>query len=82
MTNQQLLNKIQKTKIQKIGQAPVVVLPIEDWKALENILEDYEMACSSHYRRSVKVSRQQVGLGKLYEFNPKTGLFKRARRRK
>ena len=40
MTSQQLIEKVKKTGIQKIGKLPVVVLPLKVWEEIEDHLED------------------------------------------
>lgn len=68
---------LEKTKTQKIGKMPVVVLPLAVWQQLEIILEEYQMSCSLNYFRSIKEARKQIEAGKLYELNLKTGKFKK-----
>ncbi|MBI2591235.1 MAG: hypothetical protein HYW34_00985 [Candidatus Brennerbacteria bacterium] len=75
MTVQQLL---EKTKSQKIGKTPVIVLPLKDWRKIEMVLEEYQTSHSLNYLQSIKESRKQIALGKLYEFNLKTGAFKKS----
>ncbi|GEM_PF-3195630 len=69
---------LSKTKVQKIGKIPVVILPLEDWKKFEGIMEEYLMSHSQNYRRSVKRARQDIARGNLYELNFSTGKFRRA----
>ena len=71
---------LEKTKIQKIGKAPVVVLPLDIWRQLENILEEYQMSHSLAYIKSIEESRKQIKSGKLYELDIKTGKFKKIRK--
>ena len=42
MTTHQLIQKIKKTRVQKIGKAPVVILPLKVWQEIESSLEDLE----------------------------------------
>lgn len=77
MSPQQILEKLQKTKPQKIGKMPVVVLPLEEWKQLEQVLEEYQMQGSKTYRRSIEVARKQIKYGPLYSFDLKTGILKK-----
>ncbi len=69
---------LEKTKIQKIGKMPVVVvLPLADWQNVEIILEEHQMEHSSNYLRSIKESRKQIKAGKLYELDLIAGNFKK-----
>ena len=65
----------------QIGKVPVVVLPLARWREVETILEDYEMMRSLKFRKSIEESRKQIKRGKTYQFDLKTGKFKRARKR-
>ncbi len=71
---------LEKTKIQKIGKMPVVVLPLDIWRQLEDILEEYQMSYSPAYIKSIEESRKQIKSGKLYELDIKTGKFKKIRK--
>lgn len=82
MTIQQTLNKLRNIKSLKIGETPVIVLPLKKWEIIENILEDYEMFNSVAYRQSIENARKQAKNSKVYEFNLKTGVFKKILRRK
>ena len=73
----QLLEKLVKTKPQRIGRMPVVVLSLEDWGKIELVLEEYQMSHSKKYRRSIADSRRQVRNGKLYELDLHSGEFKK-----
>ncbi len=75
MTAQQLLNKTDQISHQKIGNKPVVVLPLEMWEQIEDQLENTQMVTSLSYRRAVARSRTQAKRGKVYELNLKTGKF-------
>jgi len=68
---------LDKTKIQKIGKTPVVVLPLDVWQKLESALEEYQTISSLSYLKSIKESRKQIKVRKLYEFNIRTGKFKK-----
>ena len=77
MTKQALLEKIERNiKITK-GQHPTVVLSLSEWEKLEMILEDYKMISSKSLARSIKEARNQISAGKFFEFNLKTGKFKK-----
>lgn len=77
MTTQTLLKKIH---VQKIGKTPVVVLPLNVWQELEVMLEEYQASHSLNYIRSIKEARRQIRMGKLYEFDIKTGKFKKVKK--
>ncbi len=49
-------------KITKIGKAPVVLLPLTQWKKIEDMLEDYEMMRSENFRRSIAKARKEKKL--------------------
>ncbi|MBT9168666.1 MAG: hypothetical protein DDT19_02014 [Syntrophomonadaceae bacterium] len=71
---------LEKTKIQKIGKTPVVVLPLNVWQELEVMLEEYQAGHSLNYVRSIKEARSQVKSGELYELDIQTGKFKKAKK--
>jgi hypothetical protein len=56
MTIQTLL---EKSKIQKIGKTPVVVLPLKIWREIENRLEDAEMSASVFLRKKIAKARSE-----------------------
>ncbi|MDP1689162.1 MAG: hypothetical protein Q8L47_03465 [bacterium] len=60
MTTQQI---IEKTRPQRIGNKPVVVLPLEVWYKIENELENLEMMRSSTIRGKIAKARSE---GKTY----------------
>lgn len=73
MTIPVLLEKIeQNLKITK-GKKPMVLLPLRDWEKIENILEDLEMIRSKNFIRSIREARREYKLGKVFQFNLKTG---------
>jgi hypothetical protein len=43
----------------KIGKEPVVVLPIQKWREIENAREDLEMYSSENLRRSIAKAREE-----------------------
>ena len=69
MSPTQLFEKLRSVKPQKIGKNPVVVLPLADWRAIEDILEEREMRLSKSYAVSILEARRQVKAGKTYALN-------------
>ncbi len=51
-----------KTKIQKIGKVPVVVLPIKIWQYFEEQLEELEMVRSQSLRKKIAKARLEKKL--------------------
>lgn len=50
---------ISKTKVQKIGKAPVVVLPVKIWQFIEEQLEELEMFHSESLRNKIAKARSE-----------------------
>ena len=71
---------LRNIKPQKIGKAPVVIVPLAQWHEIEAILEDYEMMRSASYRKSIAESRKQVKQGRVHRLNVKTGRFEKAQK--
>ena len=71
---------LKKIKRQQIGKLPVVILPLDQWKAVEAIIEEYEMMRSQHYRKSIAESRKQIQRGKAFRLDLKTGRFKKVQK--
>jgi len=70
---------LEKAKPQKIGKAPVVVLPLRDWEKMKSILEEYEILRSQRYIKSIAEARKQVKEGKVYQLDLKTGKLKKVK---
>jgi len=51
----------------KIGRVPVVVLPMKEWKMIEESLEDLEMYKSKALRKSIAKARSEVKNGKVFD---------------
>ena len=51
-------------KVTKLGKTPVVVLPLSQWKKIEDMLEDLEMLRSENFKRSIAKARAEVKAGK------------------
>lgn len=64
MTTQQI---IEKTKPQKIGNKPVVVLPLDEWHKVENELEDLEMMRSAVFKKKIAKARSEKKSYSSYE---------------
>ena len=71
--------KIEKTRFR--GE-PVVVVSLEDWKKIEDLMEDEEARNSALFQKSIKESRKEIKLGNVFTFNPKTGRFKKGNAKK
>ena len=65
----------------QIGKMPVVILPLAQWREVEAIIEDFEMIRSLKFRKSIEESRKQIKKGRTYQFDLKTGKFRKARKR-
>jgi hypothetical protein len=63
MTNLELLSK---TKVQKIGKVPVVVLPLKIWREIEDYLEDAQMMHSNTFKAKIAKARREK---KLYSYS-------------
>lgn len=61
MTVQQLLKK--KSSFYKIGETPVVILPLEDY---EKIKEELEMLSSKKLAKQITKAREEIRQGKTY----------------
>ncbi len=59
--------------------APVVILPLQSWKKIEEMMEEFEMSRSLEFKRSIKNSRNEIKKGLSYEFDVKTGAFSKIR---
>ena len=66
MTTHQLIQKIKKTRVQKIGKAPVVILPLKVWQEIESSLEDLEAEEGHFLVRKIDKARRER---KLYSAN-------------
>lgn len=53
---------LENCRTQKIGGKPVVVLPLEIWKKIEDKLEDSEMSGLENIRRKVAKARKEAKL--------------------
>jgi len=62
MTARQLVEKIKKTEVKKIGNTPVVVLPLKVWREIEDYFEDLEINQSQSLAARIKKARSQKKL--------------------
>lgn len=62
MTARQLLEKIKKSEVAKIGKKPVVVLPLKVLREIEDYLEDLEMSGSKRLAAKIKKARSEKKL--------------------
>ena len=58
--------KFQSTKLDH--KKPVVLVPVETWHKVEDLLEDIEAMQSKTLRHRVKTARQEFVLGKTIPF--------------
>lgn len=65
---------IEKVKPQKIGKAPVVVLPFKLWQEIENRLEELEMAASLSFRKKIAKARSEKKLYSAREIKKALGI--------
>ncbi|OGZ51771.1 MAG: hypothetical protein A3F26_02845 [Candidatus Ryanbacteria bacterium RIFCSPHIGHO2_12_FULL_47_12b] len=62
MTSQQLIEKVKKTGVQKIGKLPVVVLPLKVWEEIEDHLEDAQIESSLFLKKKIAKARLEKKL--------------------
>jgi hypothetical protein len=55
---------LKKVKTSTLGKAPVVVLPMEVWTHIQDLLEDVEILHSKRLKKDIVKARQQVKQGK------------------
>lgn len=53
---------LEKIKTQKIGKAPVVIVPLKLWENLSQKLEDFEIFYSPSLRKKIATSRKEKRL--------------------
>ncbi len=73
MTNAQLLQQIKRTDIIKLGENPMVVLPLKVWNKLEDRIEDLEMEESKKLAKKISTARSS---SKLYAISEVKKLLK------
>jgi len=62
MTSQQLIEKVKKAGVQKIGKLPVVVLPLKVWEEIEDHLEDAQIESSLFLKKKIAKARLEKKL--------------------
>lgn len=50
----------------KIGKTPVVVLPMKEWREIEDSLEDLEMYTSKTLAKDIAKARREVKRGETF----------------
>lgn len=73
MTTTQLLQQIKRTDITKLGENPVVVLPLKVWNELEDRIEDLEIEESKKLAKKISMARLYK---KLYSVSDTRKLLK------
>ncbi|GIW65431.1 MAG: hypothetical protein KatS3mg096_182 [Candidatus Parcubacteria bacterium] len=54
-----MVTKTSSKKSEKLFRKPFVILTLNYWKKIENILEDFEMLTSSSYRKKIQKARSE-----------------------
>ena len=67
------------TETARFRGEPVVILPLQSWKKIEDMMEEFEMNRSLRFKRSIKSSRSEMKKGLVYVFDSKTGAFAKMR---
>jgi len=65
---------LSKTKIQKIGKAPVVVLPLNTWEKIWEYIENLEMMQSRSLRKKIAKARSEKKIYSSYQVKNFLGL--------
>ncbi|MEK7506394.1 MAG: hypothetical protein AAB572_02205 [Patescibacteria group bacterium] len=65
MTNLELLSK---TKAQKIGKTPVVILPLKIWEEIGERLEEAEVSLSKKFWKAIDKERNDYKHGKFLKY--------------
>jgi hypothetical protein len=75
MTYRDIATIEKSTETTRFRGEPVVILPLQSWKKVEEMMEEFEMSQSLKFKRSIKSSRNEIKKGLAYGFNVKTGAF-------
>lgn len=60
---------LERARTIRIGKEPVVLVPLEAWREIEDLLEDREALRSKRYLRRVAKARRDIAAGKtVYPF--------------
>ena len=78
MTLIEIQNIDKKIEKSRFKGKPIVMIPMEDWKKLEELIEDEEMRNSIALRATIEEGIRDVKSGKVFSFDTKTGRFKKA----
>jgi PHD/YefM family antitoxin component YafN of YafNO toxin-antitoxin module len=54
-----------KSQTLKIGEEPLVLVPLSLWRKAEDLLEDQEALASSRYVRRIRKARRDIAAGKV-----------------
>jgi len=78
MTLREIQNIDKKIEKSRFKGKPMVMIPMEDWKKLEELMEDEEMRNSVALRTAIEEGVHDIKSGKVFSFDTKTGRFKKA----
>ena len=56
---------IDKSKTVRVGNQPMVLVPLKLWRKMEDYLEDQEALASRSFLRRVRKARAEVAQGKV-----------------
>lgn len=79
MTYRDIATIEKSTETGRFRGEPVVILPLENWKKIEDMMEEFEMNRSLRFKHSIKSSRSEIKKGLMYGFDSKTGAFAKVR---
>jgi len=79
MTLREIQNIDKKIEKSRFKGKPMVMIPMEDWKKLEELMEDEEMRNSASLRIAIEEGVRDIKSGKVFSFDTKTGRFKKAK---
>jgi PHD/YefM family antitoxin component YafN of YafNO toxin-antitoxin module len=60
------MNQMLSPQKTKIGREPVVVLPIQEWEAIRDKLEDLEMYNLAKLQKEITKARKEVKQGEVF----------------
>ncbi|MDO8569876.1 MAG: hypothetical protein Q7R89_03865 [bacterium] len=78
MTLREMQNIDKRVEKSHFKGKPMVMIPMEDWKKLEELMEDEEMRNSVTLRTAIEEGMRDIKLGRVFSFDTKTGRFKKA----
>ena len=56
---------IDKSKTVRVGNQPMVLVPLDLWRKMEDYLEDQEALASPKYLRRIRKARAEAAQGKV-----------------